>query len=166
METESSISPDKSGTTSTWFDKMGESLIWKVIPPDILNPFKDPLPDTLLHEWINSPAALRRATCIKVLCDGYEVLFIKNLVTPMFCSEHPCITKTPFNDIVGYMQRGGVEALIEQELNRTREEIRAEIERRYYETREYGDGMLVPIKERKKALKIPKYGSTVRLIKG
>jgi hypothetical protein len=128
---------DKSGDNlenstggSTWFDLMTGYLKWKVIGPDIQNPFKTPQTLANLHRMLTQRDFLCQHVSVRCMCDGYEVMMIVNPNLPRIVSNHPCINTMPLGDIIDYLQRNNLDDFIEKELERIQVEIREHIEER------------------------------------
>lgn len=149
-----------------WFEQMDGFLNWKVIPPDIHNPFKPPMADRILLELAYNPTALRAMTNLRCMCDGYEVLLIKNLETPLFRTDHPCISSLSRSDIMDFIDNSGLNEKINTELEKTKKIIIDEINAREAESEERGLGKR-KLKKKDKKPKMPKAngGSTVRVIR-
>ena len=150
----------------SWFDKMEGSLQWKFIPPELSNPYKPAISDQTLQEWFDNPSALRKASAIKVICDGFEILYMKNLIAPMICSDHPCISGLPQSEILDYIARSSVHGKIEEDLLKIRAEIEEELKKR--RAIQKSRAVLMPQKKEKKPKnhQQPGYGSTIRVIRG
>ena len=145
---------------------MEGSLQWKVIPPELSNPYKPEVPEKTLQEWFDNPVALRKACAIKVVCDGFEVLFMKNLIAPMICSDHPCISSLSHSEILDYIARSSVNERVEEGLAKARIEIEQELKRR--KAIQKSRSVFMPQKKEKKQKthKPAGFGSMVRVIRG
>ena len=151
---------------ANWFEQMEGFLNWTVIPPDITNPFKPPLPDRVLLELAYNPAALRSMSNLRCLCDGYEVLMIKNLETPIFRTDHPCISSLGRGEIMDYIERSGIHEKINTELSKVRKQIVDEINTREIESEDRGT-VKRKLRKKEKKPKWPKSsgGSGFRVIR-
>ncbi len=125
-----SHSSDSLEQGSTWFDLMTGYLKWKVIGPDINNPFKPPIPLANLTRMLNQRDYLCQHVTIRCMCDGYEVMMIVNPNLPRVISNHPCISTIPIGDIIDYIQRHHLDDVIEAELDKLEAEIREHVEHR------------------------------------
>ena len=114
----------------TWFDLMTGYLKWKVIGPDIHNPFKAPHSLANLTRMMTQRDYLCQHVSVRCMCDGYEVMMIVNPSLPRVISNHPCINTMPMGDIIDYLQRHHLDDFIEAELNRIQEEIREHVAER------------------------------------
>jgi hypothetical protein len=119
-----------------WFEQMEGFLDWKIIGPDLNNPFKPPISDIALHELATKRESLRKKMDLRCLCDGHEVLLIRNLGTPFLKTDHPCISKISRMEILDYLKRAGLEELILQEMERIQKEIEEELARRQIKAQE------------------------------
>jgi hypothetical protein len=115
--------PPDQAIQKTWFDHMTGYLKWKVIGPDIHNPFKTPLPIHILCRMVNQREYLSQYIQVRCLCDGYEVMIITNPNAPRVISNHPCISQMDKGEIVDYIRREGLDAVIDAEIDRIHEEI-------------------------------------------
>ena len=115
---------------STWFDLMTGYLKWKVIGPDIHNPFKPPIPLSNLSRMLSQREYLCQHVTIRCMCDGYEVMMIVNPYLPRIVSNHPCISQIPVGDIIDYLQRHNLDDFIGAELEKLEAEIREHVEQR------------------------------------
>jgi hypothetical protein len=160
---------------STWFDRMNGYLKWKVIGPDIHNPFKPPPALSVLSRMANNREFLCQHISVRCTCDGYEVMRISNPNIPRIESDHPCITTTPIDEIIFYLQRHHLDEFIETELNRLQSEIKnylaerkATLELEQQAKRAESRGRLLPVEQEKDKKKVPenKTGSrNYRIIK-
>lgn len=122
-------------------------LHWKIIGPDINNPYAPKMPDRVLTELAHREDSLRRRLSIRCMCDGYEVMFIRNLGSPSVKTDHPCIGDLSIPQIFDYLEREGIEARVQQEVLRIQAELREELKRREQEDAE---APIVPIIKPKK----------------
>jgi hypothetical protein len=129
-------SPSTEGTAQiddsrkTWFDHMTGYLKWKILGPDINNPFKSPLPLHQITRMANQRDYLAQHVQIRCLCDGYEVMIIANPGNPRIISSHPCISTMPQEVIVDYINRTGLDEFINNEIDRIGDEIRDHLKSR------------------------------------
>lgn len=114
----------------TWFDQMTGYLKWKIVGPDIHNPFKTPLPIHLLNRMSNSREFLNQHIQIRCMCDGYEVMMLSNPNHPRISSNHPCISAVDQHLIVDYIQRAGLDQIFDAEIDKIQEEIREHLSTR------------------------------------
>ena len=115
---------------ANWFEQMDGFLSWKLVPPNITDPFSPPIPDHVLQELARNARALRRLCTVRCLCDGYEIMSIKNLSAPIIRTDHPCITSMPRRDILGFLKRSGISQRIDEEIRNVRAQIEEELQRR------------------------------------
>ena len=108
----------------TWFDQMTGYLKWKILGPDINNPFKKPIPLHTLNRMASNREYLNQHIQVRCMCDGYEVMIISNPSQPRVISNHPCITGMDRGAIVDYIKRVALDEFIDQEIDRIEEEIR------------------------------------------
>lgn len=113
-----------------WFELMEGYVVWKVVGPEITNPFASPIPDNVLVQLASRSEKLMGAMTLRCLCDGHEVLQIKNLAKPIFITEHPSISAMPKDDVLRHLTVCGVEDIVRKELARIQGEIKNELERR------------------------------------
>jgi hypothetical protein len=133
MNKDSARSPSDTNTTvsaKTWFDHMTGYLKWKVLGPDINNPYKTPLPYHSLNRMTIQQDYLAQYIQIRCMCDGYEVMVIANPANPRIISNHPCISTLDHTVIVDYIHRAGLDQFIESEMDRIRNEIKEHLGKR------------------------------------
>jgi len=118
---------------ATWFEKMGDAIMWKVVAPDFHNPYQIPFTDRALVDLSSSEQARLKACDVRVLCDGYEVLSIKNLYSPQVFSSHPCISVMPRNKILDELKNETVAFHIKAELEKLQFQATEELSRRQAE---------------------------------
>lgn len=135
--------------SKTWFDRMGASLSWRVIPPAINAPFSTPLPTNTLLILLHYPTKLRSTFQIKCMCDGFEVLHLRNLEAPIYCTDNPCVAQMSVEEILDYLNRSEVMELVNQAIEVLRDEIIDELARREREKEANQHHGLVPVKRRK-----------------
>ena len=148
-----------------WFQKMDGLLDWKVIGPDIYNPFQKPFSDSALSELIDNKEKLKGLLDIRCLVDGYEVMIVRNLAAPRIRSDHPCIAAMPKWEILEAMEAQEVHAKVSETLDKIQGQMREEMERRDAEAAErYGTEPRKLIK-RKKSAPEPRPGAGFRVIR-
>lgn len=116
-----------------WFEKMDGFLNWKVIGPDIHNPFGPAISDRVLLELAHKRDVLRKQFNLRCMCDGHEVLMIKNIEAPQINTDHPCISELSRAEIFDYLDEHGVTDQINKEMDRVQQEIKDELKRRELE---------------------------------
>jgi hypothetical protein len=107
-----------------WFEKMDGFLDWKIISPDLFSPFRPLLTDIKIQELAFNKNALKRMIDLRCLCDGHEVLLIKNARSPAIKTDHPCIAVLTKDEILQHMAR------IEHEVERIQKILQEEITQR------------------------------------
>jgi len=108
---------------STWFDYMTGYLKWKIIGPDIHNPFNTLPPLHILRRMSQQIDFLSQYVHIRCLCDGYEVMNIQNPCSPRVVTDHPSIAKLSITEIGSYMEREGLDQHVADEMARLQEDI-------------------------------------------
>lgn len=107
----------------TWFDHMTGYLRWKVIGPDIFNPYKVLPPLHVLKRMTNDLDFLGQFINVRCLCDGFEVMNIQNPCLPRVWTDHPVILRLDMHIIGNYMRRTGIDEFIHSEMVRIQEEV-------------------------------------------
>ncbi|RIL11798.1 MAG: hypothetical protein DCC75_01640 [Proteobacteria bacterium] len=113
------------GRALNWLEKMGSCLSWKVIGPDIHNPYAPVLPERMLFELAYRTERLKKILTVRCMCEGYEVMQIKNLQSPMIITDHPCVNAMTYAEIYEFLEEYGVNKKVEEEITRIQEEIKA-----------------------------------------
>lgn len=121
-----------------WFEKMDGYLHWKAIGPEIHAPYRAPLSDRVLVDLAYRSNALLRLIDLRCMCDGFEVLHIKNLTSPIFITDHPCISVIPKFEMIDYLERSGIMKIVDDEVEKKRGEILAELAKRDLEVEDEG----------------------------
>ena len=106
--------------------------------------------------------SLKKVSSLRCMCDGYEVLMMRDLVDPIICSDHPCITMMSYSDILEYIELSGVSQKVVEDLEKAQNFIREELlsrERQAIESPER-DRKIEPKKKKtkEKVIKKPNYG--------
>ena len=149
-----------------WFDHMTGYLKWKVVGPDIKNPFKTPPPPHILRRMFEQVDFLSQFIQIRCLCDGYEVMSIFNPYTPRIQSDHPSISRMSLGEVVGYLERAGIDEFINSEIKRIQSEIAEKIKN--YDSEQDNEDTHILSKSKKKSKKVETKkpnGQQYRLIK-
>lgn len=113
-----------------WLFKMDGYLDWRVIGPQINNPYEIAFPDRVLDAMVKYREVVRSHLKVRCLCDGHEVLRIDNLVMPILFTDHPCLVGTPKRIVLGFLAFYGIEDEIERTIDRIQEEVREELHKR------------------------------------
>jgi hypothetical protein len=119
----------------TWFDKMGDALQWKVEVPNLFNPYQIPIPDRVLVQLSTNNEARRKACNLRCLCDGYEVLNVRNIDSPLLSTSHPCISAMTRNEILDHLTSKHIQDLVAFELDKLQVQATEELARREAEER-------------------------------
>ena len=115
---------------ASWLEKMGDAIKWKVIAPNFANPYQIPFSDVALYDLANNPQARLKACDLKCLCDGYEVMSMKNLSSPMLFTSHPCLSAMPRSEILEYINGKEIQDNINSELEKLKTLAQEELDRR------------------------------------
>ena len=107
----------------TWFDHMTGYLKWKILGPDITDPFKTPLPFHTLHRMAKQREYLNQFIQVRCMCDGYEVMVISNPNAPRITTSHPTLSTMKRSEIVDYIRRTHLDEQFDSEIDRIQEEI-------------------------------------------
>ncbi len=91
-----------------WLELMTGYLNWRIIPPDVISPFAPVISYPIMCQLAEDKEALLHLCHVKCFCDGFEVLHIKDLRSPMFCTDHPSLTTLAPEAIFEYMRVQGV----------------------------------------------------------
>ncbi len=118
------------GEHQTWLDKMGTYLRWKVIGPDIKNPFAPAISDMALRRVLAEPQLMYEQLDLRCTCDGHEVLYMRNIARPFIRSDHPCIRLLNQVDLLDAISRQDINDLIAEEADRIYQEFKEEFEKR------------------------------------
>ena len=113
-----------------WFEQMGPYVKWRIVAPQINTPFSTPISDRALAELASNRESLKRLFNLKCLCDGFEILEIKNVQSPSVFTDHPCLSGLSASPLFEYLESIGVSEEIEQTVDRLQEEIRSEMDGR------------------------------------
>jgi|GEM_PF-5050486 len=151
-----------------WFEQMDGSLTWKLVPPEMMNPFHPPVDDIVLEDLVQSINALRGLCGVKCQVEGFEVLHIKNLQNPMMCTDHPCIATMPHRVILDFMNAAGISDRLAAEIEDIQRQISHELRRREAEARRHGPVFKLRPVSKKPKVETPKpsSGSGYRVIRG
>lgn len=117
----------------TWFEKMEGYLNWKIITPDLSNPFRPYMSDKALSDLSESEDRIRKLFDIKCFCDGYEIFTLKNYLAPRCVTEHPSLTKVTVDEVMALLEVQGVTQKVEEELEKVKIGISEELQRRQKE---------------------------------
>lgn len=116
--------------TSSWFDKMEGYLDWKIVGPNIHNPYERTFSTRMIAQLAFDRALLKQLLLIRCLCDGFEVMVIENLSAPTIITDHPCVNALGKAAIMEYLQANGFAEEIESEIDRIQAEMREELAKR------------------------------------
>lgn len=152
----------------TWFEKMAGYLVWKIMTPDLSNPFRPHMSDKSLQELTENEDRIKKLLDIKCFCDGYEILTLKNYLNPKCVTDHPSLTKVTVKEVMNMLEVQGVTHKIDEELKKVKEGISDELVRRNHE-RERTAALKKRIEEVKKAevkkKKLPPVESQFRVMR-
>lgn len=113
-----------------WLYKMDGYLDWRVVGPQINNPYEIAFPDRVLDAMVKYRDVVRSHIKVRCLCDGHEVLRIDNLAMPILYTDHPCLVGTQRRVVIGFLTFFGIEDEIERTIDRVQEEVREELNKR------------------------------------
>ncbi len=113
-----------------WLYKMDGYLDWRVVAPQINNPYEIAFPDRVLDAMVKYRDVVRSHIKVRCLCDGHEVLRIDNLAMPILYTDHPCLVGTQRRIVIGFLAFFGIDDEIERTIDRVQQEVREELARR------------------------------------
>jgi hypothetical protein len=113
-----------------WLHKMDGYLDWRVLAPQIHNPFEMAIPDRMLIMMSKNRDVVRKHVRVRCLCDGHEVLSVDNLSHPIIFTQHPCLVGINRRNLLHYFVEEGVDTKIEEAIDRVQEEVREELKKR------------------------------------
>lgn len=122
-------STDDRTISKRWLEQMSSCLTWKVVGPDISNPFQPPFALEALQLLVERREKLNEKIEIRCLADGFEVLAVKNYHRLDIQTDHPCLTKLSRSDLDSYLKESGVAGVINAHVDKIEEQLRQEVER-------------------------------------
>ncbi len=130
---------------------MGDAIKWKVNSPDFNNPYQAPISDIALVRLIQNEAERLKTCDLRCLVDGYEVMAIKNLHSPILHTSHPCISAMPRKQIYGFLKLPELVELVQTELQKLLEGAQEELKRREIRAAKEGSGASGAARKKKKS---------------
>ena len=113
-----------------WLLKMDEYLNWKIVGPDINNPYAAPLSTATVASLAREKDALKKLFVLRCLCEGYEVLLVRNLTHPSIETDHPCLSGMSKQKLFEFLGEKGISEKIEAEVDRVQQEFLDELSKR------------------------------------
>lgn len=114
----------------SWLERMHTFLTWKISPPEISNPYKQPLSDKALNELATDKSVLVKFIEIRAMMDGEELVKISDLSALNVKTAHPHISKMRKAEIKEYLSNFGIFGLVEKEIPEIQKNIMEELNRR------------------------------------
>lgn len=111
-----------------WLVKNHPSIRWRLIGPNIKNPFDSTASDQKLEAYANDKSILMEACQVHGLMDDTLVLKITDLTILKFDTEHPNLNNLSGDDLDSYLKQAGVWKIIDQEFKKLQQSCEEELE--------------------------------------
>jgi hypothetical protein len=113
-----------------WLEHMTDCLNWKVLGPDLHNPYQAPYSYEFLVALASNRETLAGEIKLRCMADGFEVLTVRNYARLEISTEHPCLTQLSGAELSSYLKETGLIGTIESAIDKIQEQIREEVKRR------------------------------------
>lgn len=121
----------KSDESKNWLERMHPFLKWKVVCPEFMNPFGQPMSTKVLLEFATRGDVLMRHVELKGTVDGEEIIILKNITKEInIITNHPAVISMKKAEIKSYIDTSGVLDTINRELSIAQEKYKEELKRR------------------------------------
>jgi hypothetical protein len=113
-----------------WFSKMDGYVDWRVVAPQIHNPYQKPLSDQMLSSMVRNRETVKKMMKLRCLADGHEILIVESLGALRFSTSHPCLSGVSKREIRACLEQFGINKEIETEIDKVQSAARDELTRR------------------------------------
>jgi len=113
-----------------WIIKNQSVLRWKLIGPNIGNPFDSAASDDRLEEYVNDKSILMEACQVNALMDDTIVIKITDLTIMKFQTDHPNLQNLSQTDLEAAMKQAGVWSTIDAEFKKLQDACARELDQR------------------------------------
>lgn len=114
----------------TWLELMEGFILWKVVGPDLTSPYRPFMSDRTIYKLATDREELKKLFTLRCLCDGYEVLKVRNLIAFNIDTNHPCLTHLTKAELKDHLARYEVEQKIEEEVDKAHALLQSELTQR------------------------------------
>ncbi|MCO6431959.1 MAG: hypothetical protein J5J00_13960 [Deltaproteobacteria bacterium] len=113
-----------------WLSANNSSIKWRLLGPNIANPFDSQAADSRLEEFVADRSALMEVCSIQALMDETAIVKISDLISFRFETEHPNLMDLSPEELKRFLETSGVWENISKEFKALQESCRAELARR------------------------------------
>ena len=114
----------------TWLEKSHPNIKWRLIGPNIRNPFDSLTTDLKLESYTSDRYALMEVCQVMAIMDESTILKITDLDSLQFLTEHPNLVSLQREDLDAYLKTSGVWDKISADFNELQKECRRELDAR------------------------------------
>jgi len=113
-----------------WLDKMHSTIVWRLIGPNIKNPFDSNVTETKLEDYSTDRSTLMEVCEVQAYMDETVILKVLDLTDLTIETVHPNLVNLDRDSLSRYLKESGVWDFIEDEFKKLQEECRVEFEAR------------------------------------
>lgn len=113
-----------------WLQKNHANIKWKLVGPNIQNPFDVAASTSRLQEYVHDLNALKENCSVQAYMDDTTIIKITDLSFFEFSSEHPNLNGLGREELQTFLESSGTWKTIQAELRKVQDNCRAEINSR------------------------------------
>ena len=110
-----------------WLIQTHPVLRWRLIGPNIKNPFDSTASDQKLEGYVSDKSVLMEACQVHCLMDDTMVIKITDLTLMKYESEHPNLNNMTADDLDGYLKETGVWKTIDADFKKLQQACEDEL---------------------------------------
>lgn len=113
-----------------WLEKNHSVIRWRVIGPNVRNPFDSASSDQKLETYASDRSTLMEACQVQAAMDDTILIKITDLSVFKFSTEHPYLVDLSREDLRRYLDKSGIAKMIQDELSKLQQACRDELKNR------------------------------------
>lgn len=117
-----------------WLEKVHSSVRWRLVTPNIHNPFDSASSNQKLEEYASDRTSLTAVCQVHADMDDTTILRITDFDLMQFDTEHPNLVGLTREDLQRYLQKSGVRDFVLKELAKFQQACKEEVKNRSKES--------------------------------
>ena len=113
-----------------WLAANNSAIKWRLIGPNISNPFDSQAADSRLDDYANDRSALMSVCSIQALMDETVLVKINDLISFDFDTEHPNLVDLTPEELKKFLESSGTWDTITNDFKKLQQSCRDELDRR------------------------------------
>ena len=111
----------------SWLERNKASIKWKLVGPNIQNPFDIAASTERLMEYVQDPSLLKEKCSVQAYMDETTIITVSDLNVFTFSSDHPNILGLTREELQTFLEKSGTWKVLAGDLKKVQEQCKQEI---------------------------------------